>query len=96
MRHIPRIENPRRLAAAFALAVTAQTEVGQGWIARKGNESLFATLRRILPQVFEPSDGRIAELLLSVCEQFTLYVKPLMFRPFTRPFSLRVKVTDFG
>jgi hypothetical protein len=48
---IPRVENPRNLAAAFAMAVTAQTPVGRGWIARNGKESLFRTLQRIMPQV---------------------------------------------
>ncbi len=48
-----RIENPRQLAASFALAVTAQTAVGRGWIARNGDESLFRALQRILPQVEE-------------------------------------------
>lgn len=51
LKQAQRVENPRKLAAAFALAVTSQTAVGQGWIARKGNESLFSTLRRIMPQV---------------------------------------------
>jgi hypothetical protein len=48
----PRVENPRNLAAAFAMAVTAQTPVGRGWIARNGKESLFRTLQRIMPQVY--------------------------------------------
>ncbi len=46
-----KIENPRKLAASFALAITAPTAVGQGWIAKKGNQSLFAALRLVLPQV---------------------------------------------
>jgi hypothetical protein len=45
-----KIENPRKLAASFALAITAPTPAGQGLIAKKGDESLFAVLRRILPQ----------------------------------------------
>jgi hypothetical protein len=61
-RQLSRVENPRKLAAAFALAVTAPTAVGHGWIARKGNESLFATLRRILPEVIEIYVFRILKI----------------------------------
>ena len=45
------INDPRRLAAAFAIAVTAETEVGRGWIARKGAASLFRALEKIFPEV---------------------------------------------
>ena len=52
-KQITRIENPRKLAAAFAVAVTAPTPVGRGWIARNGQESLFRTLQLVMPQVFQ-------------------------------------------
>ena len=48
-----RIENHRMLAVAFAKTVTAKTTVGNGWIARKGEATLFRALRDILPQVKE-------------------------------------------
>jgi hypothetical protein len=41
------------LAVAFAKTVTAKTTVGNGWIARKGEATLFRALREILPQVNE-------------------------------------------
>jgi len=45
------IEHPRKVAASFAIAVTARVAVGSGWIARNGEFSLFRTLQRILPRV---------------------------------------------
>ena len=48
-KHAP-IEDPKKLAAAFACAVTAHSAKGGDWVARNGEESLFSTLRRILPQ----------------------------------------------
>ena len=45
------IKDPGKLAAAFATSVTAATDVGCGWIARKGAASLFRAMERILPQV---------------------------------------------
>jgi hypothetical protein len=50
-KQIPRIENPRKLAASFAMAVTIQTTIGRGCIARNGEDSLFRLLQRMLPQV---------------------------------------------
>lgn len=47
----PSIEDPKRLAADFAAAVTTQSTRGGDWVARNGEESLFSTLRKILPQV---------------------------------------------
>jgi hypothetical protein len=40
------------VAAAFACAVTAPSDSRMDWVARKGGESLFQTLSRILPEVF--------------------------------------------
>jgi hypothetical protein len=39
------------LAVAFAKSVTAKTTVGNSWIARKGEATLFMALQKILPQV---------------------------------------------
>ena len=47
----PIIEDPKRLAADFAEAVTTPSSRGGDWVARNGDESLFSTLRRVLPQV---------------------------------------------
>ncbi len=46
-----RIENPRQLSAAFAIAVTSKSDSPHCWVARNGEESIFRTLQRILPQV---------------------------------------------
>eukprot|EP00291_Cryptomonas_curvata_P023007 CAMPEP_0172170972 /NCGR_PEP_ID=MMETSP1050-20130122/11626_1 /TAXON_ID=233186 /ORGANISM="Cryptomonas curvata, Strain CCAP979/52" /LENGTH=428 /DNA_ID=CAMNT_0012842337 /DNA_START=180 /DNA_END=1462 /DNA_ORIENTATION=- len=48
------IEHPRKVAASFAIAVTARVAVGSGWIARNGEFSLFRTLQRILPRIIQP------------------------------------------
>jgi hypothetical protein len=47
----PIIENPKDLAAEFACAVTVYSENQSDWVARNGNESIYRTLRRILPEV---------------------------------------------
>jgi hypothetical protein len=47
-----RVQNPRELAASFALAVTEETIPGNGIIAKNGEESLFRTLQLLLPQVW--------------------------------------------
>ena len=41
----------RELAASFATAVTEQTPVGYGWIAKNGEESLYRIFQQLLPQV---------------------------------------------
>ncbi len=46
-----RVENPKLLAAAFALAVTERCDSPDCWVARNGVESIFRTLERILPKV---------------------------------------------
>ena len=46
-----RIENPRKLAAAFAIAVTVRDHSATSWVARNGEMSIFRILQRILPQV---------------------------------------------
>ena len=46
-----RTARSRQLAAAFAMAVTASTAKGQGWIARRGEESIYKTVERIFPEV---------------------------------------------
>ncbi len=47
----PIIENPKDLAAQFACAVTIYSANQSDWVARNGNESIYRTLRRILPEV---------------------------------------------
>ena len=46
-----RAPNPKEVAVAFAIAVTAKNETPGNWVARNGEESIFKTLQRILPQV---------------------------------------------
>ncbi len=46
-----RVENPRQLAAAFAISVTARDHAPTSWVARNGEQSIFRTLQRVLPQV---------------------------------------------
>ncbi len=48
----PIIENPKDLAAEFACAVTVYSANQSDWVARNGDESIYQTLRRILPEVF--------------------------------------------
>jgi hypothetical protein len=45
------IREPRKLAASFVKAVTAQIATGHGGIARNGVLSLFSGLQRMLPRV---------------------------------------------
>ena len=44
-------ENPKEVAAEFACAVTVPSSNQSDWVARNGNESLFRTLRRMIPEV---------------------------------------------
>ncbi len=44
-------ENPKEVAAEFACAITVPSSNQSDWVARNGNESLFRTLRRIIPEV---------------------------------------------
>jgi hypothetical protein len=48
----PIIENPKDLAADFACAVTEASSNQSDWVARNGEESLFSTLQRIIPEVW--------------------------------------------
>ena len=43
-------EMPRALAASFAFAVTEETKLGYGLIAKNGEASLFRTLQHLIPQ----------------------------------------------
>jgi hypothetical protein len=47
----PVIENPKELAADFACTVTEYSSNNTDWVARNGDESLFSTLKIILPEV---------------------------------------------
>jgi hypothetical protein len=47
----PIIENPKDLAAEFACAVTVYSANQSDWVARNGEESIYRTLRRVLPEV---------------------------------------------
>ena len=47
----PVIENPKELAADFACTVTECSSNSMDWVARNGDESLFQTLKMILPEV---------------------------------------------
>ena len=46
-----RIDDTRKFVSKFAAAVTAQTDVGKGCIARNGEQGLFRMLHKIMPQV---------------------------------------------
>jgi hypothetical protein len=52
LKQVPPIEHPRKVAASFAVAVTARVSNGHGWIARLGEQSLFRTLQRLMPRVW--------------------------------------------
>jgi hypothetical protein len=45
------IDKPHKFSAGFAIAVTRPTQVGEGWIARSGEDSLFHALQQIMPSV---------------------------------------------
>ena len=45
------IENPKEFAATFAHSVTAPSDNNVDWVARNGEESLFRTLQRVIPEV---------------------------------------------
>ena len=47
----PIIENPKELAAEFSNAVTEHSSNPMDWVARNGDESLFQTLKKIVPEV---------------------------------------------
>ena len=50
-RQIKPVQNPKELAASFATAVTVQTQVGNGFIAKNGEDGLFNIFQELLPQV---------------------------------------------
>ena len=52
----PDIENPKDLAAEFACAVTEHSTNEADWVARNGDESLFQTLQRMLPEVWAKAE----------------------------------------
>jgi hypothetical protein len=45
------VENPKTAAAAFACTVTVPSSNAMDWVARNGAESIFETLRLVLPEV---------------------------------------------
>jgi hypothetical protein len=45
------IENPRQLAAKFACSVTIESTSSTHWVAKNGENSLFKTLQRMIPEV---------------------------------------------
>lgn len=47
----PLIENPKLLSAEFATAVTISSLDPLDWVARKGKESLFQTMKNAFPEV---------------------------------------------
>ena len=56
-----RIENPRRLAAAFACCVTAEANGSTECVAKNSDYGLFKVLHRMLPEV-----GSLQFLLASI------------------------------
>ena len=52
-----RVENPKMLAAVFACTVTVPSTNQMDWVARNGAESIFETLRLILPEVCKIFNG---------------------------------------
>jgi hypothetical protein len=53
-----RIEDPRKIAAIFAMAVTAETRMGEGYLEKHGDASLFRAFQRVMPQVNIRLDAR--------------------------------------
>ena len=45
------VEDAREFAIAFVVSVTEASDEPQNWIAKKGKDSMFATLREIFPEV---------------------------------------------
>ncbi len=45
------VEDAKELAIAFVVSVTEVSDEQQNWIAKKGKDSIFATLREIFPEV---------------------------------------------
>ena len=78
-----RIENPRGLAAAFSIAVTVKDAASSSWVARNGEESIFRTLQRILPQV---DIVILLQYLIHFCRMIFEY----------RSYSMRTVDIDFG
>ncbi len=44
-------DQPKQLALEFAMAVSVPSLNPNDWVARKGEESLFRTFQRMLPEV---------------------------------------------
>jgi hypothetical protein len=59
------MQNPRELVARFALIVTEQTSEGISCIAKNGDNSLFRTFQRIVPQVQSPILGHANSLKIN-------------------------------
>ena len=59
-----RIDDPKKLAADFACSVTVYSSNHMHWVARNGEESVFRTLQRILPEVCKDQNVKIDELYL--------------------------------
>jgi hypothetical protein len=59
----PIVESPRELATEFAEAVTIFSPKPHAWVARNGKESLFRTLERIIPEVYNRNDSSYDKIL---------------------------------
>mmetsp|Transcript_77800 Transcript_77800/g.209679 ORF Transcript_77800/g.209679 Transcript_77800/m.209679 type:complete len:331 (-) Transcript_77800:34-1026(-) len=51
-------ESPREFAKDFAESVTAESSSNSHWVAKNGEISLFAVLKKMVPEIAQPEDGR--------------------------------------
>jgi hypothetical protein len=94
-----RVQNPRELAASFALAVTEAPRHGFSWIAKNGDESPFRVLQQLLPEVgpcmplFDaPQKNSNPEYMTLECFCAIILTRDLMF---SRLYSLNPRDADF-
>ena len=80
-RRPPLVENPKQLAAQFACAVTEPSPSPTDWVARNGEQTIFRTLQKMLPEVccafrlrlygicveIDSANENVRPTLLSVC-----------------------------
>lgn len=51
-------EDPRAFAKLFAESVTVESSSNSHWVAKNGDISLFAVLKKMVPEIAQPEDGR--------------------------------------
>ena len=53
--------------SSFAITVTIQTQIGEGWIAKNGEDSLFKIFQQLFPQVGFNLSGALLVALSDLC-----------------------------